>query len=197
MTVEQLGDVRREFRPGLENLVAGIVIGLLMIGGGCFLIFLPANGVMESGGDLPFWRAKGEKGWCWGAAGLLAVLALVLIICGIFLIQAVRSLFSFRLCVAQNGFCVSDKKSNRIIGWADIVSVREIHLYERPPILKGVAKYLLPKIKSKSFVVTVSQGEPFVFDGNNVKWHLSLAEMIKEEAERRGIPWKVVEEHGY
>jgi len=197
MTAEQLGEIKREFKPGLENLVAGIIIGLLMIGGGCALIYLPTNGVMESGGNLPFWTEKGQKGWSWGAAGLMVALGLGLVIGGIFLILWIRSLFTFRLCVAQNGFSVSDKKSVRIIGWDDIVSVQETHLYERPPLLKGVAKYALPKMKSKSFVVKVKQGDAIAFDGNTIKGHSRLAEMIKEETEQRSIPWEIVEEQGY
>ena len=67
MTTQQLGEIRREFKPGLENLIAGIIIGLMLIGGGCALVYLGTHGVIESGGVLPFWTGKGKKGWCWGA----------------------------------------------------------------------------------------------------------------------------------
>jgi hypothetical protein len=197
MTAEQIGEIKREFKPGLENLVAGIIIGLLMIAGGCAAVVFSTNGVMQSGGSLPVWTEKGQKGWSWGAAGIFAALGLGLVVVGIFLIRWVRSLFSFRLRVGQNGFAVSDKKAMRVVGWDDIVSVRETHLYERPPLLKGVAKYALPKVMSKSFVVMVKEGETVAFDGNTIKGHARLAQLIKEETDRRNVPWEVVEEQGY
>jgi hypothetical protein len=180
MTTEQLGETRREFKPGLENLVAGIIIGLLMIGGGGALPCLPTNGVIESGGRLPFWA---ERGWCWGAVGILAALAIGLMIAGFFLIRWMRSLFSFRERIAQNGFLVSDEKTARVIGWEEILSVEETHIDKRLPLLKGVAKYALPKMMSKSFTVNVKQGEPFAFDGNMIKGHTKLAQMLKDETD--------------
>jgi hypothetical protein len=194
MTTEELGEIKREFKPGLENLVAGIIIGLLLIAAGCATLFFPIKGVIESGG---VWNEKDPKGWPWGAAAFVAAIGAGLVIGGILLIRWIRSLFSFRLRVGQNGFAVSDKKSVRIFGWDDIVSVQETQVYERPPILKGVAKYALPKSLSKSFVVKVKQGDPVAFDGNTIKGHSKLAQMIKEETERRSIPWEIVEEQGY
>jgi hypothetical protein len=197
MAAEQIGEIKHEFKPGLENLVAGIIIGLLMIAGGCAAVSISTNGVVQSGGNLPVWTEKGQKGWSWGAAGIFAAIGLGLVVGGIFLIRWVRSLFSFRLRVGQNGFAVSDKGAMRVVGWYDIVSVQETRLYERPPLLKGVAKYVLPKMMSKSFVVMVRQGAPVAFDGNTIKGHSKLAELIKEETDRRNIPWGIVEEHGY
>jgi hypothetical protein len=197
MTIEELGEIRREFKPGLENLIAGIIIGVLMIGGGCALVYLPTNGVLESGGNLPLWTEKGEKGWSWGAAGLIATIGVLLTVGGFFLIRWMRSLFSLRVRVGQNGFSVVDKKTARVFGWDDIQSVKETHLYERPPVLKGVAKYALPKFMSKSFMVTIKEGDPFAFDVNTIKGHIKLAQMIKEETDRRNVPWEIVEDHGY
>lgn len=197
MKAEQIGKIKREFKPGLENLVAGIIIGLLMIAGGCAALCFSTNGVIESRGTLPFWTENGQEGWSWGEAGLSAAIGIGLVIGGVLLIRLVRSLFSFRLRVCQNGFAVSDKKAARVVGWDDIVSVQETHLYERPPLLKGVAKYALPKMMSKSFMVRVKEGDQVVFDGNTIKGHSKCAELIREETERRNIPWEIVEEQGY
>jgi hypothetical protein len=197
MTAEQLGEIKRDFKPGLENLVAGIVLGLLMIVSGCALVFLAISGVMESGGNLPVWTERDQKGWSWGAAGIFAAIGICLVVGGVFLIRWVRSLFSFRLRVYQNGFAVSEKKGERVVGWEDILSVQETHLYERPPILKGAAKYALPQTMSKSFIVTVKLGGPVAFDGNTIKGLSKLAKMMQEETGRRNIPWEVVEKQGY
>jgi hypothetical protein len=196
MTIEQLGPIRREFKPGIENVVAGIILGVLMVGGGGGLVYLAANGVIEGGGNLPFWTQKGQKGWSWGAAGLLAVVGIGLFVSGVLVILGARSMLSFRVRIGENGFALVEKKAVRVIAWEDVVSVREIHLYERPPLLKGVAKYALPKTMSKSFVVTIDGGDPFEFDGN-MRGHTKLAKMIKEDTDRRGIPWEIEEVQGY
>lgn len=61
--------------------------------------------------------------------------------------------------------------------------------------MKGVAKYALPKVMSKSFEVRIQEREPFAFDGDTIKGHSKLAQMIKEETDSRNIPWELVEEH--
>ncbi len=194
MTVEQIGEVRKEFRPGLDNLIAGIVIGLLLMGAGGAGVIVVSRAVIEKGGDLPVWA---DTGWSWGAIALLGVVGLGAMAGGFFLIRWIRSLFSFRVRIGQDGFAVIDRASVRVIGWDEVAAVQETHLYERPPILKGVAKYALPKTMSKSYVLKVTSGKPFAFDGNNVKGHNKLAAMIREETDRRNVPWEVVEEHGY
>lgn len=195
MSSDPIGDIRREFKPGMENLVAGIIIGLLLVGGGCAAVYFPTRGVIDSGGDLPAWTDKGQSGWSWGAAGILAALGIGAILGGVFLIRWIRSLFSFRVRVGRHGLGVADRSGGRVIRWDDIVSVEEVHLSERPPVLKGVAKYALPKVVSKSYVLALRAGEPFGFDGNTVKGHNQLAQLIREETGPRDVPWQIREEH--
>lgn len=195
MATNQIGEIKPVFKPGLDNLIAGIIIGILMIVGGIALFWFVTNGVIESNGNLPMMTAKGQKGWCWAAVAMMGALGVGLFFGGIFLIRWVRSLFSFRVSVSGNGLLVSEKQNEHFINWDDIVSVQETHLYERPPLLKGVAKYALPKMMSKSFVINLKLGDPFVFDGNTIKGHVKLAEMVKVETEARGLHWEIVEEH--
>jgi hypothetical protein len=192
MMTQEIGEFRWEFKPGLENIVAGIIIGLLLIGAGGAGVYFPVKGVIESRGNLPFWV---EKGWCWGAVGLCMALAIGAIVGGVALILWMRSLVSLRVRVGSHGLSVTRKDETRVIAWPDIVSVQETHLYERAPLLKGVAKYALPKVLSKSFMLTTKDGEPFGFDGNTIKGHTMLADVIKKETDRRGIPWEIVEEY--
>jgi hypothetical protein len=191
MTGDQLGEILKQFKPGMDNLIAGIILGLPMIGGGGTAVYFSTAGVIRSGGDLPFWA---EKTWSWGAAGLCEVMGIGLLTCGCCLIWWVRSLVSLRVRIGQNGFAVLDKASARYYGWDEIQSVQETHLYERPPILKGVAKYAIPKVLSKSFIVKIKEGEQFGFDGTTIKGHTKLAQMLKQETEQRKIPWEIVEQ---
>ncbi len=194
MTVEEIGEIRREFKPGIETIVAGVLMGLLLIGAGCALIYLPANGIAESGGNLPFW--KEGRGWSWAAAGLMAAIGAGLIAGGLLLLRWMLSLLSFRVRVGEKGIAVFRKKQVRFIGWDDIASVQETHLYQRPPVVKGVAKYALPEVRSKRFVVRMKHGDPFAFDADSIRGPSQLAKMIREETEPRNIPWEIVEKHG-
>ena len=196
MTIDELGEFRREFKPGLETIIAGIIMGVLLMAGGGALTYFAVMGGIGSGGNLPFWREKGEPGWSWGAIALAGAMGIGLMMGGFFLIRWMRSLVSLRVCVCQNGFAVIDRKSTQIVAWEEIDSVQETHLYQRPPVLKGVAKYALPKLMSKSFLVRITGREPFGFDGDTIKGHSKLAQMIKEETDRRNISWEIVEEHG-
>ena len=192
MNAPEIGEIRREFKPGLENLFAGIIIGLLLIGAGCAGLFFSAKAVIESRGSLPFFV---EKGPCWAAIGLISALGIAAIVGGVFLIRWIRSLSSLRVAVGVDGLSVTRRDETDVIAWADIVSVRETRLYERPPLLKGVAQYALPKVMSKNYRLEMNGQEPFHFDGNAIKGHVILAEMIKKETDRRDIPWEIVEEH--
>jgi hypothetical protein len=192
MTPREIGNFQRTFKPGADNLIAGVILGVLMMGGGCTIAYLMTKGVIESRGQLPFWA---EKGWCWGAVALAALLALGLIIGGGILVQWMRSLSALQVHVGNDGFAVSRRDGQQIFTWLQIVSVKETHLYERPPLLKGPAKLLLPKMKSKSYLVRRDDHEEFAFDGNTLRRHEQFAEMIKAQLDGRGVLWEVVEEH--
>ncbi len=191
MTAHEIGKIRREFKPALENVVAGFIIGLLMIGGGCVLVYLAVNGVIESRGNLPFWV---EKGWCWGAVGILGALAIGLIGGGVFLIRWMRSLASLRVRVGFNGLSVTQKNGTQIMAWPDIVSVQETHLYE-PMARRGVAKYALPEVMSEIFLLRIKDRDPFLFNVHTIRGHVMLAHMIKKETDKLNIPWEIEEKH--
>lgn len=193
MTSPNSRDIKAQFKPGLDNLIAGIIIGLLLVGGGCTAAFFAVKGVVDGRGSLPVWQ---EKGWSWTAVALMGAIGIGLVIGGFFLIRWMRSLFSLRVSVDRDGVSVTERDTTQVFPWQDILLVRETHLYERPPILKGAAKYALPKTMSKSFVVKRKDGQDFAFNGTTIKGHTKLAAIIKEETDARQVPWEIVEEHG-
>jgi hypothetical protein len=192
MTITDLGIIQRQFKPGMDNLVAGVIIGLLLFGGGGAAVFYSVKGVVDSRGELPFWA---EKSYSWGVFGLGSTLGIGMMIGGYYLLRWMRSLSSLRVNLCQNGLTVEDHATLQIIPWDEIQLVTEIHLYERPPILKGVAKYALPKMMSRSFALKRKKGDGFCFDGTTIKGHTELAEMIKIETDSRNIPWEIQEVH--
>jgi hypothetical protein len=192
MTDPEVGEIKRVFKPGMEELIAGVIIGSLLIAGGCPLVFFPAKFVIDSRGDLPFWA---EKGGSWVTLLLGCGIGIGLLFCGVFMFWWMRWLSSLRLRLGEYGFAVSEREGTRVFLWPDIVAVRETHLYERPPILKGVAKYALPKMRSKCFIVYRKDCQQFAFDGTSFNGHTKLAKMIKEETDKHDVPWEIVEQH--
>ncbi|MCE9553056.1 MAG: hypothetical protein K8T91_06715 [Planctomycetes bacterium] len=192
MTDSHLGEITDEFAPGRDNVIAGMIIGLLMIGGGGFLLYLMTKGLVKSHADLPFWA---EKGWCWFAVLGMSVLGGGFIIGGVYMIRYMRSLLTLQVHVGQHGFSVLENHVRRVYAWDDIQAVEETHLYERPPLLKGAAKYFLPKVMSRSFAVKHSDGETFKFNGTSIKQHIALADTIRSHIDPSQVPWEILEVH--
>jgi hypothetical protein len=188
----EIDRVRQEFKPGLENLIAGVIIGLLLIGGACTIIVFAVKGVFENRGRLPFWVDKGPS---WGAMIIMSAIAIAMIVGGTFLIRWMRSLWSLHVYLGEKGFAVSQEHNVDLFIWNQIAGVTETYVFERPPILKGPAQLLLPKVKSKRFLVTRKDEKQSVFDGNAIRSHELLAKFIKRQTDPLGIPWSIVEEH--
>ncbi len=170
--------------------MAGVAIGLLAILGGCVLGYLVANGVMESGGDLPFWD---RPGWCWVAVAGIGLISAMLIVGGLLLICWIWGLSSLSVYVGDYGFAVVRSSGIEIFLWDNIAFVRETHIFERPPIFHWPLVLLLPRFMSKTFLIHRRDGKEFVLDGNTARGHEKLATMIQEETEPRGVPWQIVE----
>jgi hypothetical protein len=182
----EIGRVRQEFKPGLENLIAGVIIGLLLIGGSCAITFFAVKAVFENRGHLAFWVDKGPS---WGAVLIMSAIAIAMIVGGTFLIRWMRSLWSLHVYLGEKGFAVSQQHHLDLFIWNQISSVTETHVFERPPVLKGPAQLLLPKAKSKRFLVTREDEKQFPFDGNAIRSHEMLATFIKRETDKLGVPW--------
>src|SRR5262245_13702878 len=161
----QLGDPIAIFKPGMQNLVAGIIIGLLMVTGGGALSAFAIREAIVNGDRLP-WYA--EKGSCLLAVFGMAAIGLVLAGAGVALILWVKGLFSLRVLVCPAGFLCIRRKELQVFPWDQIERVQETVTQEHFP-LKGIAKYAAPMGKSRSFVVRRCDGVEFGFDGNTVK----------------------------
>jgi hypothetical protein len=192
MATLEIGSMQRTFKPGADNLIAGAIIGLLMIGSGSTIAHFATKSVIERRGQLPFWA---EEGWCWGAVALCVLLSVGLVIGGGFLIRWLWSLSSLQVHVGDDGFAVTRRDGQQLFMWDRIVHVKETHMYERPPILKGPVTLLLPKMKSKSYSVRRDDQEEFAFDGNTLRGHEAFAELLKARVDGRNIPWEIVEVH--
>lgn len=190
--VVRLGERIASFKPGMSNVVAGSIISVLLLGGGLTLVGFIVREIYRSGGNLP---VDTKKGMSWLAVGIGSLLGGGLVVGGVFLARYVRWLLSHEVDLCEEGFRYRQGKGCEEIPWSGVASVRQIVLYQRPPLLKGPAKLLLPEMASKSYVVTTKDGKDFSFDGDSVKNIKRFGKLLREQVDRAGVPWEVVEEH--
>jgi hypothetical protein len=187
MTTKEIGEIRRTFGPGIENIIAGYILGLILLSAGCAGLGAFAWGFFTKDGEVSIWT--------WLVLPFSVAICVALVILGISYFPWIYSMSSFRVRVGQYGLLVIDSKSLRGIGWEEIVSVQETFVFARPEVLHFPAYYLIPKLESKRFKLQVKRGDPIEYDSNSIGSPNTLARMIKEETDRRGIPWMIVEEH--
>lgn len=188
-----LGETLEVFRPMIANIVAGFILSLLLVGGGITAIGFPLHAAFLAHWNLPL---DAQRGWCWIAVGGLSLTGVVLSVCGVVLAAVSRGLISHRVEICRDGFRYCWHRSVEAIPWSSVHSVRETVLHERPPLLKGPAKLLLPEIASTSYTVFTISGKEYRFDKNCIKSIRRFGELLRENAERHSWPWEVCEEHG-
>jgi hypothetical protein len=139
--------------------------------------------------------ADANKEESWLTAGLGLLLGLVGIVGGVVFAGYARWLLYHDVELCEHGFRYRQGKATEEVPWSAVTSVRETILYERPPILKGPAKLLLPKLASRSYTVITKSGKKYSFDGNSIKRIKRFGALLHERVDQVGVPWETVEEH--
>ena len=187
-----LGKSRDLFRPGLANVVAGIILSLLLIGGGLTIAGFVTREVYRAGGNLP---VSVEHGMSWIAAGMGWLLGLGLSIGGVFLGRYAWRLKSHRVEVCEYGFRYWMGGAADEVLWSEVAAIRETIRHERPPILKGPAKFLLPKFTSSRYEALTRAGKQYQFDRNSIGEMLLFEEILREVGRVLHWRWETIEEH--
>jgi hypothetical protein len=187
-TVESLGKVIYETKPKLENVVAGIIIAALLIGGGIGTTSFIMRQLYDPAGD----RAPEFSDWI--AAHALALVGILVATGGAYMLVRMRSLSAFRLRVCSEGFCVVAGGEETAYAWDEIVEVKEFISHERLPLVKGPAKNLMPTKMSRSYTVVRCDGTQFDFDSNLLPSTSLLAGPLATAARTRGFDWSTSEE---
>ncbi len=188
----EVGDRIELFKPMIGNVVAGGIFTALLFGGGVTILTFIIREIYLAGGHLP---VDAKKGMSWLAVGIGSLLGIGFVVGSVFLARYVRWLYSHSVELCENGYRYREGKHFDEVPWELITSIRETVVYERPPILKGPAKILLPKTSSRNYVVTVKSGKQYGFDCNSVRAIARFGELLHERAKSTGIPWETVEEH--
>jgi hypothetical protein len=189
---EAMGQRREVFRPMLGNIIAGFIISGLLVAGGLAMIGGPTLKAAGRDWDLPNYDAHGLA-WLWLV--LFWVIGLGLVAAGVALARYAQGLISHRVEVWTDGFQFWKRGSADEVRWTAVRLVRETIQYERPPILKGPAKLVLPKLASWSYSVIADTGTSYEFDGNSIKAIKQFGRLLRERAEANGVPWEQVEVH--
>lgn len=189
-TVESLGKRVYEQKASTANLIAGIILGILMVAGGVTLATVAIREIVSVRGNLPLYA---EHGMSWVAAGLMVLPVGGLAIGGAWLILWATSMLSFRLVVCTDGFYFQQKGETNVFAWQEIASVEETIAHERLPIVKGVARHLMPTKTSRAYLVRRCDAKEFFFDSNVLSRPSLLAGPLATAAEARGIPWRTRE----
>jgi hypothetical protein len=176
--VQQFGGAREEFRPSTANLIAGIIIGLLLIVGGL---------VLAVGSLYMYLSPKGSE---LQSTILGVAVGFGLVGCGVLFIYLMWRLFAYRLVVCPRGFVRQVRKDIHSCLWDDIASVTETVTTDHLP-LNGAAKLIPPMGKSRTYEIRRKDGLEFSFTSDTVKRLGRFAKIVREEVDRRGIPWSV------
>ena len=188
--LSEIGQVKQTFAPSMLNMLAGVIIGGLMIWG-ANTSWAKARFDFRTTQHLRWYR---EKGASWASVIMLCVVAVLLVVGGLALIYWMWRQRSLRVHFGEDGFLQESSKESRLFLWDDIIQVDEIHTLEAPPLLSGGLRNLLPKVKSISYMVYRKDDEiPFIADGNTIKHHKKFGGMLKAILSERDVEWRLLE----
>ena len=193
--VEAIGEPTQEFRAGTGKTLLCAVIGLGTIAAGLYGLSRMGYGVYLKGGNLPpTSRVPGRLDWT--TVGVVSTLSSLGIATGLGALYYANRLKSFRVFLCPDGFFCQTAVKTEVFPWNEIGSVEEVVTRERLPIVKGVAKYALPKVEGRTYQVRRSDGVSRHLDKDNVRNLPELAAALRGVCDERAIPWQVTEVDG-
>lgn len=184
-----LGARVETFRPMLSNTIAGFILSLLLVAGGCGVVWLGLRDAIRTGWNLPVWHDKDPS---WAIVGLLGLLGLALAVGGVALVWYCWSLLSYRVEVYANGLRARTRGATTDVPWADVALIHEVVTSARLPILKGPGKLLVPRGTYTVYTVVTRAGAQHRFDENAIKSIRRFGRVLRETTEPLGVPWESV-----
>lgn len=168
----ELGELKQEFTPATEELVAGVILGIVFTGLGIAgLLFAPDH--------------VGTP------ATLLFGLFIIVGVGAVLWTTLVARKALTRVTVYSNGLRYSCGAVLEEIPWDQVTGVKVLVSREHLPIVKGPLKYAMPSVEHCTFVLRREDGFECRFGKGNVRGAKQLGQIVRHEAENRGIPWYV------
>ncbi len=176
------------FRPATANLMAGIILGtVLLVLGAAVLAYGVYLGV-ETKLRMPLaaWQGMSWLVWIamiWLSAGLAGG--------GGYFVYRARQLLGSRLIVAAHGLSWVGSAKAEPVAWQEIWKLEEVVLEESAPS-NTVLRFLLPKSKSRQLVVHTKDGRRLTFSANSIREIDLLRAILERVSTDLRIPWTVV-----
>ncbi|MFL5340936.1 MAG: hypothetical protein ACJ8F7_12385 [Gemmataceae bacterium] len=180
-----LGKPIEEFPVGVENPIAGVIISILMVTVGSGGIIWAIWKIVETAGRQPFFSKGGPY-----IFAILLVPVIGALVGGLFALRYSIRLFSRTVCVCENGLFVVYSRKRQVIPWSAINSIEEVVTQDYFP-LKGVARHALPMGKSRTYRLTLADGQIVGFDGDTTRRIGRFGQLLEEKAEQIRLTWNV------
>ena len=191
-TEKELGKLLGNFKPTWVTVIAGGILAVLAAAGAAALFWFPLQGAYAAHWKLPFWA---DRGWCWGAIGLSSLLCVVFAGVAVVLAYVTVGMIGLRTALFERGFLYVSRADQQSVLWSDVTSICETTVYERPPILKGPAQLLLPKVTSRFYEIKTADGRGFRFTKDCVTRINEFAQLLRQIATNCNIAWENEEMH--
>jgi hypothetical protein len=185
-----LGELQQEFRPMAATVFAAIIIGALLIIGGLTAFFFIGRAIYLSSGNLP---AFAKVGASWASTAGFSLVALGLGVGGFFLIRYAQALATHRVSIYSGGYLYSWSGKVDVVCWDEVEVITETVTYQRLPLVKGPAQYLIPKSANVFYSIMRKGGAVHTFDGDSVQKFKTFGKLLRQTAQEKGIPWKTEE----
>ncbi len=193
----ELGPVQFVIRPPWTNVAAGIIVAILIVGAMIALTGVIGWQVYKVGGRMPWWV---EKGMCWGAVVLFALILLALGVALFALImvtnEAHRKWTHARIYVCEHGFYTVYRHHVTYVLYDEIFQVLESITKTHPPILYPPLCYLLPPFRFYEYTVVKNNRKRIQFNTNSGSREQIrfFAQILENEMRARSVEWTVSEE---
>lgn len=181
----QLGWPLGACRTAAANLVAGCVLGVILLGLGVavlgWLVWHTVGAEVVSG-------LAASEAISWLGVGVAGVLSGGLAVVGGLLIARVWRLSRSSLVVAAHGFSWVRLAQVEMVAWSEIGAFRETDVGDPPPLLDVLAR-ILPKRDRILLEALTTDGRTYGFSANTVQQVGHLRVVFRHVATELSIPW--------
>jgi hypothetical protein len=178
-----LGNVRHTFRPKMADIIAGTILGVVLVAGNIalatYLIRRPDPRPLDTGNRVAKYVLI-----------LIGVIGFVAPLGGLALLLGMKRLASHRVTVFDGGFVYDYAGKDQICPWTDVSEIRELFTHEELKVLKLPGAAI--KNVNRSFVVCRKDGAQYSFTVNSIDSIPKLAEFLESARDEYGIPWEQI-----
>jgi hypothetical protein len=160
--LEQTGSVKEEFRPHPGNVIAALIIGSIVVAIGVVIVVFVLSSDTLPAGTSPVVLSCGALTVFSGLASVLW--------------SWHRSYYRFLVC--EHGVLEISRRQMHAWKWEEIEMVEQ---YERP--------FDVSSSRRKSWNIKFRTGGDLKFDIQSVAGIERCMEVIREQTDKRGIPW--------